>query len=71
MGCRPLKSVYFGAYTKPADVLRDLEFALKELSDICDDTDFGDATQVQLFERNIIFIKGYYERYERLLRDSV
>ena len=70
MGCRPLKSVYFGAFTKPADVLRALEVELKDLADICNETDFTDDAQVQIFERNILFIKGYYERYERLLRDS-
>ena len=69
MGCRPLKSVYFGAFTKPADVLRALEVELKDLADICNETDFTDEAQVQIFERNILFIKGYYERYERLLRD--
>ena len=71
MSCRPLKSVYFGAYTRPADVLRDLEAQLKELAEISLDTDFEDDAQIDLFDRNVRFIKGYYERYERLVRESV
>lgn len=70
MPCRPLKSVYFAAYQKPAEVLRALESELHELAAICLETDFSDHNQRDLFERNIIFIKGYYERYERLIRDS-
>lgn len=70
MACRPLKSVYFGGFTKPSEVLKALEQELRELSKICLETDFTDNSQKELFERNVIFIKGYYERYERLIRDS-
>lgn len=55
----------------PADTLRVLEGELKELAKICLETDFTDAGQSALFERNVLFIKGYYERYERLIRDSM
>ena len=71
MGCRPLKSVHFAAFTKPADILRALETELNELAEICMETDFTDASQSALFERNVLFIKGYYERYERLIRDGM
>jgi len=71
MACRPLKSVYFNSFTKPADVLKALEQELRELGQICLETDFTDASQKSLFERNVIFIKGYYERYERLIRESM
>ena len=71
MGCRPLKSVNFAGFDKPADVLRALESELNDLAAICLDTDFMDASQSALFERNVLFIKGYYERYERLIRDGM
>jgi hypothetical protein len=71
MSCRPLKSVHFAGFTKPTDVLKALEEQLHELSNICLDTDFTDASQTALFERNVLFVKGYYERYERLIRDSM
>lgn len=71
MACRPLKSVNFGAFEKPKDVLRALEIELEDLAKICQDTDFTDESQRSLFERNVIFIKGYYERYERLIRDEI
>lgn len=70
MACRPLKSVHFGGFTKPAEVLKALEEELHELANICTDTDFSDDEQKALFERNVLFIKGYYERYERLIRDT-
>lgn len=70
MACRPLKSVYFGSFQKPAEVLKALEIELRELALIAADTDFKDAGQIEMFERNVVFIKGYYERYERLVRDS-
>lgn len=71
MACRPLKSVYFGGFTKPNDVLKALEVELRDLAQICLETDFTDESQKSLFERNVIFIKGYYERYERLIRDNM
>lgn len=70
MACYPLKSVHFGGFTKPADVLKALEDQLRVLAEICLETDFTDAYQMALFERNVLFIKGYYERYERLIRDN-
>lgn len=70
MACRPLKSIEFSTFTEPKEVLKAIENELKELSDICADTDFSDDIQRSLFERNVIYIKGYYERYERLLRDG-
>lgn len=71
MPCTPIKSVNFMAFNKPAEILKSLEAELANLANICLETDFTDAGQVALFERNIIFIKGYYERYERLIRDSM
>lgn len=70
MACRPLKSVNFKGFTKPAEILKSLEDELNSLADICLETDFSDARQLALFERNVLFIKGYYERYERLIRDG-
>lgn len=71
MPCRPVKSVDFRSFTTPSDVLKALESELRELAVICNETDFTDAGQSALFERNVLFIKGYYERYERLLRDNL
>lgn len=71
MPCRPLKSVDFQSFKTPADTLKALESELLDLAEICKETDFTDPGQQQLFERNVIFIKGYYERFERLVRDGV
>ena len=70
MTCRALKSVNFNGFTKPADILKSLEAELLDLSDICRDVDFSNPSDVAQFERNVLFIKGYYERFERLIRDG-
>ena len=70
MPCRPLKSVDFNSFTKPSDVLKTLECELRELASISLETDFTDAAQREMYQRNIVFIKGYYERYERLQRNG-
>lgn len=68
MPCRPLKSIDFNQFKTPSEVIKALDEQLGELSLISADTDFSDSKQRALYERNIIFIKGYFERYEKLLR---
>lgn len=70
MPCRPLKSVNFYGLSTPREVLKVLDDQLKELAVIAGDTDFSDPGQVEQFMRNIVFVKGYFERFERLVRDS-
>lgn len=71
MACRPLTSVHFGKFGAPAEVLRELQIQLKELMEIAAETDFGNEEESKQFSRNVIYIKGYYEVYEKLLRKSV
>lgn len=68
MACRPLKSIDFNQFKTPSEVIKALDEQLGELVAISSDTDFFDANQRALYERNIVFIKGYFERYEKLLR---
>lgn len=68
MTCRPLKSVDFNSFTTTTDVIRALDEQLLELENISNETDFTNSNERALYERNIVFIKGYFERYEKLLR---
>ncbi len=71
MPCRPLKSIDFNQFKSPTEVIKALDEQLGELVLISADTDFTDIKQRALYERNIIFIKGYFERYEKLLRTEM
>jgi hypothetical protein len=68
MSCKPLKSVNFRSFEVPADVLRALQSELLELMKNAETVDFNNEEDVDQFSRNILFIKGYYERYETLIR---
>lgn len=68
MPCRPLKSIDFNQFKTPSEVIKALDEQLDVLAKISSETDFSDSEQRLLYERNIIFIKGYFERYEKLLR---
>lgn len=70
MPCKPLQSVNFYGLTTPREVLKKLDEQLLELATIAGETDFADAGQVEQFMRNIVFVKGYFERFERLVRDQ-
>lgn len=70
MPCRPLKSVDFLSFKAPEDVLKALNDELLDLAEIAKETEFQDAGQAAQFKRNVTYIKGYFERYERLVRDE-
>lgn len=70
MTCRPLKSVDFNQFNTPSDVIRALDEQLLDLENISNQTDFSKLNERVMYERNIIFIKGYFERYEKLLRNK-
>lgn len=70
MACRPLKSVYFEGFLNRGDLLVALEEELEVLAEIASETDFGDDDQRTQFQRNVTFIKGYFERYERIVKSE-
>jgi hypothetical protein len=70
MPCKPLESFNIFGLTEPNEVLKKLDTELLILSAIAADTDFSDAGQALQFKRNIIYVKQYFERYERLIRES-
>ena len=71
MPCRPLKSVNFIGFTFPKEVLKALDAELADLADIASETDLTDEAQGFQFKKNVEFIKCYFERYERLIRDGI
>jgi hypothetical protein len=71
MPCRPLKSANLSGLLCPKDVLKALDAELAELANIAAETDFTDEAQGIQFKKNVEFIKCYFERYERLIRDGI
>lgn len=71
MPCRPLKSVNLLGLTCPKDVLKALDTELADLANIASETDLTDEAQGFQFKKNVDFIKCYFERYERLIRDGI
>lgn len=68
--CRPLKSINFLSLLTAESVLQELDAQLLELAEISIDVDLSDGTSRAQFQRNITFIKGYFERLERLVLDA-
>ena len=68
--CRPLKSIDFLSLLTAESVLQELDAQLLELAEIAIDVDLSDGTSRAQFQRNITFIKGYFERLERLVLDA-
>jgi hypothetical protein len=70
MPCRPLKSIDFQKFQTPAQVLRELQDELEELREIAIETNFQNKEEANQFSRNVLYLKMYFEKYERLLRDE-
>ena len=69
MSCRPLKSIYFDGIETKGDLLIALDQELEDLADIANEVDFANDEDRLQFQRNVVFIKGYFERYERILNN--
>jgi hypothetical protein len=70
MPCRPLKSVNFNYFKQPREVVWALDQELLNLAEIAAETDFSDVGQADQFRKNVTYVKGYFERIERLTREQ-
>lgn len=67
--CRPLRSFDVLVLSSVPDVLRAIDSELIELEQIAAETDFDNPAHAAQFERNVAFLKTYYERAEVLIRE--
>ncbi len=47
-----------------------LNEALRDLENITRDVDFSESTHTSQLKANLVYIKAYYERLDRILRDE-
>lgn len=71
MTMQPLQSSNINALLSPSLVLDKLAQELKTLANYCKEYDFNNPDDLNQIEANIVFLKGYYERYERLTRNGI
>lgn len=70
MACRPLKSVNFNKFKTSLEILREIQAQIDELKEIAVHTNFDDEKESDQFSRNVLFLKSYFETYERLLENE-
>ena len=70
MPCRPLKSVNFRKFKSSLEILREIQSQIDELKDIATETNFDNDEESRQFSRNVLYLKTYFEQYERLLENE-
>lgn len=68
---KALKSVNIEDFKTVDDILIALDLELENLRSMAKETDFSAPSQVEQFQRNILFIRRYYDRAEYLLTNKV
>jgi hypothetical protein len=67
--CRPLKSINIKGLNKE-EVFNALKEALIDLEDIALGVDFNESAHILQFKANLVYLRAYYERLDRILRDE-
>ena len=70
MPCRPLKSVNFRKFKSSLEILREIQSEIDDLRNIATETNFNDDLEAKQFSRNVLYLKTYFEYYERLLENE-
>lgn len=70
MACRPLKSANIENFKTSVEVLRAIQVELSDLKSIAAETNFQDEIEAKQFSRNVLFLKMYFEHYQRILENE-